>query len=99
MEEVGNLYSEAKGQSWQLQELRGTFLSRIISKQGNIAVSKAEIIAKGSEEYEKYIIGTAEAMKKELKLKSQYESLKARFEAYRSLISKEKKTMGLIGDN
>ena len=56
MEKAGNLYAEAKGQSWQMQELKGSILASLISKQGEIPVSKAEIIAKGSEDYKQYIL-------------------------------------------
>ena len=95
--EVGELYAEAKGQSWQLQELKGTVLSKIIREQGEIPTSKAEIIAKASPDYEKYIQETGEAIKKELRFKAEYEMWKASFEALRSLSSLEKSTRNQIG--
>ena len=95
--EVGELYAEAKGQSWQFQELKGSILASIIQKQGEMPVSKAEILAKASPDFIKYVEETAEAIKKELRLKSLYEKHKATFEALRSLSSLEKKTMDLIG--
>ena len=93
---VGEEYAEAKGQSWQMQELKNTVLSKLIRSQGEIPVSKAEVIAKSSSEYEEYIQAVGQAITKELRLKAQYEAEKARFEAYRSLSSLEKRTRDLI---
>ena len=95
MEETGNLYAEAKGQSWQAQELKGSILSSLMAKTGDMAVSKSEIIAKSSEEYKQFILETAEAIKKELKLKCEYEKWRSSFEALRSLSSLEKVTQNL----
>jgi len=93
--EIGELYAEAKGQSWQMQELRSSMLASLMVRQGDIPVSKSEILAKASDEYRQYVLETAEAIKKELRLKAQYEAEKARFEAYRSLSSLEKATRNL----
>ena len=95
---LGEAYAEAKGRSWQQQELKSSVLASIIQSLGEMPMSKAEIIAKASEEYKQFIQETSEAIKKELKLKAQYEAEKARFEAYRSLSSLEKRTRDLIGD-
>lgn len=98
MAEVGNEYAEAKGQSWQMQELKGSILATLINKQGSsVSVAQRETIAKGSEDFQTYIRETSDAIKKELKLKSEYEKWKASFEALRSLSSLEKKTMDTIG--
>lgn len=93
--EIGELYAEAKGQSYQMQELKHSILAKIIQGSGIDAVSKAEIMAKASEEYREYIVGTAQAIKKELSLKAQYEMWKSSFEALRSLSSLEKATRNL----
>lgn len=91
MERTGNLYAEAKGQSWQAQELKGAVLASIMNDLQNIAVTAREQIAKGDERYITYVKETAEAIKKELKLKCEYEKYKSSFEAMRSLSSLEKK--------
>ena len=96
MDKVGQEYAEAKGQSWQMQELKNSVLSKIIKESGVDAISKAEVVAKSSDEYRDYIGATAQAITKELKLKSTYEKHKASFEALRSLSSLEKKTRDLI---
>ena len=90
--ETGELYAEAKGQSWQAQELKGSILSSLVINQGDMPISRAETIAKSSEEYRQFIQQTAEAIKKELKLKAEYEKWKSSFEALRSLSSLEKAT-------
>ena len=97
--EVGEQYAEAKGQSWQMQELKSSVLSKIISGVPDMAVSKAEITARASDEYKTYIQETAKAITKELKLKAEYEKWKSSFEALRSLSSLEKSTRNQLGDN
>lgn len=99
MEEAGIAYAEAKGQSWQMQELKGSVLSKIINKQGDIAMSRAEIIAKGSDDFKSYVEETAKAITKELRLKAEYEKWKSSFEALRSLSSLEKATRSNTGGN
>lgn len=95
--EVGELYAEAKGQSWQMQELKGSVLASLMQSYGDLPVSQKEILAKASEDYKSFIKETAEAIKKELKLKSEYEKWKSSFEALRSLSSLEKATQHQIG--
>lgn len=90
IEEVGNLYAEARGQSYQMQELKGAILASIIKKYPDLPVSKAEIEGKASPEYRQHIEETAKAITKELKLKCEYEKWKSSFEALRSLSSLEK---------
>ena len=90
--ETGELYAEAKGQSWQMQELKGSVLSSLVCKQPEVPVSRAEINARASEEYKQFILETADAIKKELRLKAEYEKWKSSFEALRSLSSLEKST-------
>jgi len=95
--EIGEQYAEAKGQSWQAQELKGSILAKLIKNYPDLPVSKAEHEAKSSEEYQSFIKETAEAIKKELRLKAQYEMWKSSFEALRSLSSLEKATQHQIG--
>lgn len=97
IEGVGLLYAEARGQSYQSQELKGSILASLIKNYPNLPVSKAEIEAKDSPEYRKHIEETAEKITKELCLKAKYERWKAQFEATRSLSSLEKVTQNQIG--
>ena len=92
----GEEYAEAKGQSWQMQEMRSSVLAKLMREQGEVAVSKAEVLAKASPAYEEYLLSTSQAITRELSLKAKYEAEKARFEAYRSLSSLEKRTRTLI---
>jgi len=98
IEETGYAYSEAKGQSWQSQELKSSVLASLIKKQADIPVSKAEINARASDEYRTYVTETAQAITKELRLKAEYEKWKSSFEALRSLCSLEKSTQKEIGE-
>ena len=96
MEKAGNEYAEAKGQAWQAMELKSSILASLISAQGDLPTSKAEIVAKNSEDYKQHIRETALAITKELRLKAEYEKWKSSFEALRSLSSLEKATQNLI---
>ena len=58
-------------------------------------ISKAEMTAKASTSYMQHITETAEAIKKELRLKAEFEKWKASFEALRSLSSLEKSSRNL----
>ena len=89
MDAVGQEYALAKGQSWQMQEMKGSILASIMNGLEG-PVSQREITARSSDDYKKHIIETAQAITKELKLKSTYEKYKASFEAMRSLSSLEK---------
>ena len=95
---IGGQYAQAKAQSWQLQELKGSILASIMKSLGEMPVSKAELLAKTSDDYKNHIIGTAAAIQKELELKAQYEKWKCSFEALRSLCSLEKSTQKEIGN-
>lgn len=97
--ETGEDYAEKKGRSWQQQELKYSVLSSIIKGLGDMPLSKAEILAKGSEEFSNYIRETADAIKAELRAKAEYEKYKASFEALRSLCSLEKSTQKEIGES
>src|SRR3990167_6261390 len=95
IEETGIAYSEAKGQSYQMQELKGSVLASLMQNYGDLPVSQREIQSKASEDYKKHIQETSEAIKKELRLKAEYEKWRCSFEALRSLSSLEKSTRNL----
>lgn len=97
--EIGERYAEAKGQSWQAQELKGSILASLINNQGSDgSVAGREAIARGSDDYKAYIRETAALITKELSLKAEYEKWKSSFEALRSLCSLEKSTQKEIGE-
>lgn len=95
IESIGTEYSEAKANSWHSQELVSSIKASIMKNLPHLPVSKAEIEARTHEDYLKHLEETKEAIKKELRLKCQYEAQKARFEGYRSLSSLEKATRHL----
>lgn len=92
MQKIGLEYAEARGQSWQAQELAGAVLSQEMKKVEASSIEQRKIDAKNTEGYKEYIKATAVLIKNELVLKAKYEGVKATFEAYRSLSSLEKAT-------
>ena len=95
--ESGEAYAEAKSQSWYQQELKGSILSSIIKKLGDLPLSKSELLAKDSDDYKAYLTETAKAIYTELSLRAEYEKWKSSFEALRSLSSLEKSTRNQLG--
>lgn len=95
--QTGTEYADAKALSWQLQELKGVVLSQLMKAQGSIAISKAEMFAKASDDYKNCIKGISEAIREELTKKAYYEKSRAEFEKLRSLCSLEKSTQKEIG--
>lgn len=93
--EIGEEYAKAKAESWRSQELKGSILSSIIKRMGDLPLSKSELLAKDSDDYKKYLSETSDAIYKELSLKAKYESWKCHFESLRSLSSLEKSTRNL----
>ena len=97
MEETGIAYSEAKGQSWQQQEMKSSVLASMMQQLPDMPISKAEMTAKASSAYVQHLEETAKAITKELRLKAEYEKWKSSFEALRSLSSLEKSTRNELG--
>lgn len=95
IEQVGLAYAEAKSQSWQAQELKHSILASIMAGFGDVPKTKAESMARATEDYKRYIKETAESIRKELCLRAEYEKWKSSFEALRSLSSLEKVTRNL----
>ena len=95
--EVGELYATARGQSYQLQEMKSAIVASLMQALPDMPISKAEMTAKASTSYMQHIDETAKAITKELKLKADYEKWKATFEALRSMCSLEKITQKEIG--
>ena len=95
----GDKYALARADSYYRQEMSKVILSRIQTSFGDIPVSKAEIKARASEEYQKHLEETAEAIKLEHIAKNALEVAKAKFEGNRSLSSLEKATRSNTGGN
>ncbi len=94
IEEIGTLYAEAKGVSYQMQKQREVVLAREMKEHGGSnANQKTEALA--SDRYVEHIKGTGEAIELETKLKAQLERWKAQYEACRSLLSLEKAKVNL----
>jgi len=96
IEKKGTAYAEAKGTSWNLQELRKVILSEQVRAQNpTLSVAEREHFARTTDEYKTHLKGTSEAIKKELIAKAEYERWTAQVEALRSLLSHEKARMNL----
>ena len=89
IEEIGSLYAEAKGLSYQMQKMREVVLAREMKNyEGTSAFREME--AKASDRYSEHLEGTRDAIIEETKLKAQYERWQAQYESCRSLLSLEK---------
>lgn len=97
IEEVGKLYAKSKAVSWHAQELKSSILASIINKQDAKSHSKAESMAKASEEYKTFLKETSEKIEIELCLKAELDKWKAKFEGTRSLSSLEKSQINSEG--
>ena len=95
IEEIGGLYAEAKGLSYQFQKMREVILSREMSSlEGSMA--SREMYAKSTLVYAKHLEATAKCIENETKLRAYYEKWKAQFEACRSLLSLEKSKSKIV---
>jgi len=97
IQDAGDKYAIARADSYYRQEMSKVILSRLQIACGEIPVSKSELQARASQDYEAHLKETAEAIKKEHKLKNALEVAKAKFEGNRSLSSLEKATLKEIG--
>lgn len=90
MQKLGEEYAEAKGQSWNAQELLPSILAQEIKKITTGSIELRKIEAKNSEVYKEAVRNCTVLLKNELTIKAKLDCAKARFEAYRSLSSLEK---------
>ncbi len=94
MSEVGKEYAKAKGESYQLQEMRKVVLARIMCEiEGSVASRETE--ARASERYEQHLEGTRQAIEEETRLRAEYQRYNAQYEAFRTLMSAEKSKMNI----
>jgi len=96
LETVGVQYAEAKGVSWQLQELRKIVLSEEMQKATANTVADRENQARCSQVYKQHVEGTKEAITREHALKAKYERFYAQYEALRSLCAQETARMKIL---
>ena len=73
MDKYGEEYALARANSYHAQEMDKVILSRIQSSFGEIPVSRAEVMAKGSNEYEEQLLKTKELVYLEHSLKNKLE--------------------------
>lgn len=101
MQQAGEQYADAKETAWYLQEMcsvmKSSLTEKALADNPKLSHVRAEDVAKASDEYAKHLKGTAVAIGIELKAKAKYNKLSNQFEAYRSLISLDKKLEGKSG--
>lgn len=101
MQKCGDVYAEAKSQSWFLQEMcsvmKSSLIEKALSENPKLSQVRAECVARSSKEYIVHLDGTKVAIELELKSKCRYEKAVNTFEACRSLVSLDKKLEGKSG--
>ena len=77
--------------------MKSQLIEKALADNPKLSHVRAEDVAKSSEEYVRHLKGTSVAIGVELKAKAKYNKLSNQFEAYRSLISLDKKLEGKSG--
>jgi hypothetical protein len=67
-----------------LEETKSAFLNQLMMAQGDMAVSKAEMIVKGSSEWKEYVESMVKARKDANLLKVQLEYIRMKFYEWQS---------------
>ena len=93
IEEKGKAYADARALSWQMQEMRKVVLAEQTRKSEGSSMIEKETNARTSEVYKQHLLGTSEAIKKELTAQAEYKRWLSQWESLRSLISYEKTQM------
>ena len=81
---VAKKWVEADASASLLEESKSAFLSQLMAKEGDVAVSRAELAVKSSDEWESYIVKMTEARKAASLLKVQLEFIRMRFSEWQS---------------
>ena len=102
LEESGTAYANAKADSWYSQEMcssiKASMMMKFLSENPKLSLSKAEIMAKDSDDYKGHLEETREKIRAENVARAEYKKWDASFEGLRSLSSLEKRTQEQIGD-
>lgn len=82
--EAGMAYADAYAAAQLLEEGKSAFLAQRMKAEGDIPVSKAELLVKASEEYSSYIKSMVKARQNANRLKVRLDYLKARMTEWQS---------------
>ena len=101
LEGLGTEYVKAQHKFFRLDKYEKGYLARLIMKakkdsETTLSVAAATNIALASEHYKDYIENLATAKKDYLEKKNQFDILKDKFEAMRSILSMQKEAMKLV---
>jgi hypothetical protein len=91
----GEAWADAEAAASLLEETRKTVLAGEMAKQGDIAVSKAEMHALASEPYRQHVASMVEARRVANKARVAYDGAKAMMELARSAEATRRTEMGL----
>lgn len=91
----GEAWADAEAAASLLEETRKTVLAGEMAKQGDIAVSKAEMHALASEGYRQHVAAMVEARRVANKARVAYDGAKAMMELARSAEATRRTEMGL----
>ena len=81
---VAKKWVEADNAATLLEETKSAFLNQLMLNQGDMAVSKAEMIVKGSPDWTEYVTKMVEARKQANLLKVQLEYIRMKFYEWQS---------------
>jgi hypothetical protein len=81
---VGKEYNDVEGAAHMLEELKSATLAQWMLELGDMPVSKAEMLVKGSKRWKDYIEKMCAARKRANLLKIQLENIKMRFREWES---------------
>lgn len=92
---VAKKWVDADAAASLLEETKSSFLAQMMSDQGDMPVSRAEMNVKASEEWRDYIKSMVEARQKASLLKVQLEYIRMRFQEWNSVTATKRAEMKL----
>lgn len=92
---VAKRWVDADAAACMLEETKSSFLAQMMSEQGDMPVSRAEMNVKSSTEWRDYIKSMVEARQKAALLKVQLEYIRMRFQEWNSVAATRRAEMKL----
>ena len=92
---IAKKYVDADSAANMLEECKGAMLAKMMSARGDIAVSKAEMLVKASDEWSDYIGKMVRAREQAALLKAQLEFIRMRFAEWQSAEASKRAEMRL----
>ena len=92
---IAKKWVDADAAASLLEETKSSFLAQMMSEQGDMPVSRAEMNVKSSVSWQDYIRSMVEARQKAALLKVQLEYIKMRFQEWNSVTATKRAEMKL----